>query len=216
MTIYNDPNNQVSVDDPIKSYHDLKTTRQSIKQLLSGGTPNWVRFPNDYRAFVKESFQAEKEQSDRQVAQYRMDDQDLLVDSKPRMVNILTTRDFLKKLKRHGLKCFTFNNPLMPQTVGLWVKPKFTNEMKYIAYMQVPCMYEWSVLRLDRHGLPNGEDFRGWRTILYQLVEKQILTEKEVHKIFGRPTDSIVSRRYRKSLYWFRNRSFQAAHDSDG
>lgn len=195
------------IDDPIKSQHDITTTRQSIKELLANGTPDWVRFPHDYRAFVKESFQAEKEASDRQVAEYRMEDQELLTDSKPRKVNILPTRDFVRKLQSNGIKCFTFNNPLMPQTVGLWAKGRLSNEMIYIAYLQVPCMYEWSVLRLDRHGLPNGEDFRGWRTVLLQLIEKGILTENQAHKIFGRPTESLVSRRYRKSLYWFRNRA---------
>lgn len=203
---------QVVVDDPIKSRHDLKTTRQSIKQLLSGGTPNWIRFPADYKAFVRESFQAEKEQSDSQVSEYRMDDQELLTDAKPRMVNIIMTRDFIKKLRDNGVRCFTLYNG-MPQTVGLWACRPNSQEMVYVAYLQVPCMYEWSILRLDRHNLPNGEDYRGWRTVLVQLIEKGILTEKQTDKIFGKVTDSVVSRRYRRSLYNFRNRK-RSANDT--
>jgi hypothetical protein len=200
------------LEEPIKSRHDITTTRESIKELLAHGTPDWIRFPHDYKEFVKESFAAEKENSDRQVAQYRMDDQELLTDAKPRMVHIITTWDFVKKLKDNGIKCFTFNNPLMPQTVGLWARPKYSGQIVYVAYMQVPCMYEWSVLRLDRHGLPNGEDYRGWRTVLVQLIEKEVLTEQEAHRIFGPPTDGIVSRRYRRSLYDYRNgRRFKPA-----
>lgn len=193
------------LDEPIKSSHDIKTTRESIKQLLADGTPDWVRFPNDYKAFVKESFQAEKENSDRQVAQYRMPDQNILTDAKPRMVNIIYTPVFIKKLKDNGVKCVTFNTPLMPQTVGLWCKAPFSDELKYICYCQIPCMYEWSVLRLDRHGLPNGEDFRGWRTVLAQLIVKEILTEQKAHELFGRPPESAVSKIYRQTLWEFRN-----------
>lgn len=193
------------LEDPIKSRHDLKTTRETIKQLLSGGTPDWVRFPHDYKAFAQESFAAEKEISNSLVKDYKMDDQELLTDAAPRMVNILMARDFVKKLQDSGIKCFTVYNGL-PQTVGLWAKDRHTDEMLYIAYMQIPCMYEWSVLRLDNHGLPNGEDYRGWRTVVCQLILKGVLTEAEADKIFGRPTDAVVSRRYRKTLFEFRNR----------
>ena len=67
-------------------------------------------------------------------------------------------------------------------------------------------MYEWSILKVDRHGLPAGEDFRGWRTVLIQLITKGILTEARAHQIFGKPTDSEVSLIYRESLYYIRNK----------
>jgi len=195
---------QVHVDDPIKSRHDIKTTRQSIKELLANGTPDWLRFPEDYKEFCKESFAAEREQSLAQVAQYKMPGQEILSDPKPRMINIMTTRDFIKKLKDNGVKCITFNNPVMKQTIGLWACPPNSDEMKYIAYCQVPCMYEWSVLRLDKHNLPNGEDYRGWRTVLAQLIIKEILSEKKAHEIFGEPSgaQSVI---YRRTLWNFRN-----------
>lgn len=192
------------LEDPIKSAHDLKTTRESIKQLLADGTPDWIRFPHDYKAFVQESFAAEKEISDNLVKDYKMEDQELLTDTAPRMVNIMMARDFVKKLRDNGVKCFTVDNGLA-QTVALWAKPPYTDEMKYVTYLQIPCMYEWSILRLDKHNLPNGEDYRGWRTVVSQLILKEILTEQEAHRIFGRPTDGVVSRRYRRTLHDFRN-----------
>lgn len=194
-----------TVDDPIKSRHDLKTTRQSIKAILANGTPNWVRWPNDYKAFVRESFAAEKESSDDQVRHFRMEDQDFLIDVKSRKVNIKRTRDIIKTLRDNGVRCFTVQNG-HPQQVGIWCCPSNSDEMVYVCYLQVPYMCEWSVLRLDRHFLPNGEDFRGWRTLIVQLVEKGILTEQKAHKIFGAPTDGMVSRRYRRSLFFYRNR----------
>ena len=39
-----------------------------------------------------------------------------------------------------------------------------------------------------------------------QLVEKGIITEAEANRIFGRPVDGTVSRKFRHTLYWLRNR----------
>ena len=171
---------------------------------MSGGTPDWVSHPEEYKAFVKESFAAEKEASDEQVESYKMDGQDLLTDEKPRKVHIIQTRDFIKRLRDNGIKCFTVDNGLA-NTVALWAARG--QQMIYIAYLQVPAMYEWSILRLDRHNLPAGEKFRGWRTVLAQLIVKDVLTEETAHKIFGKPTGGHVSSRYRKTLWLRRNGS---------
>ena len=207
------PNNLpplVATDDPIKSRHDLKTTRESIKSMLANGTPDWVRFPQDYRAFVQERFAAEKEASNAQVQQYKMDGQEELTNADARKVNPMSSRDFIHKLRSNNIRCFTVDNG-MRGTVALWAANKLSDETIYVAYLQVPAMYEWSVLRLDRHGLPNGEDFRGWRTVLAQLIVKDVLSEAKAHEIFGRPTDGLVSRRYRQTLYDFRNKKGQYA-----
>ena len=197
----------VPLDDPYKSRHDLKTTRESIKQLLANGTPDWFSHPEDYKNYVRESFQAEKEQSDSLVANYKMDDQELLIDFKARMVNPMRSRDFIKKLRDNNIKCFTMDCGL-PGTVGLWcaVPTKHGEDAKYICFIQVPAMFEWSILRLDAHNLPAGERFRGWRTVLFRLIEEDVLTEEQAHKIFGKPTESIVSRRYRRNLRLLRAR----------
>lgn len=191
----------------IKSHHDIKTTQETIKKLLAGGTPDWVSHPEDYRAYAQEAQLAEKEISDNLVSQYRMEDQDLLIDAKARFVNIMPTHIFAQKLTNAGIKNFAMDSG-MAGTVGLWVVRSGMSgfEAKYICYIQVPAMIEWSILRLDDHGLPNGEHYRGWRTVVSQLILKGILTEKRAHEIFGRPTDSIVSRKYRQRLYEYRHR----------
>jgi hypothetical protein len=203
MIEYSTPNLK-TVEDPIRARHNLTATRESIKQLLSGGTPDWCRFPEDYRQFVKESFAAEREQSLSQVAEYRHPDQILLTDAAPRKVNVIVTREFIRKLRNNGVKCFTVYNG-MPGTAGLWACTPFSDEMKYMCYVQIPAMYEWSVMRLDNHNLPNGEDFRGWRTVLSQIIIKEVLTEKKAHEIFGRPVEAAVSRLYRRTMWNFRN-----------
>jgi hypothetical protein len=194
------------LNDPYKERHDVRTTRESIKQMLSNGTPNWIKFPNDYKNFVKESFAAAKEESDEQVEGYKMAHQEILTNAKARKVNAIATRDFIQKLRQNGVKCFTVDNGFPPQTVALWAVRPNSNQVQYVCYLQIPAQYEWSVLKVDRHGLPAGEDFRGWRTVLAQLITKGIMTEKKAHAVFGKPTDSEVSLLYRETLYYIRNK----------
>jgi hypothetical protein len=193
------------VDDPIKSYHDLPTTKASIQQILAGGTPNWVKWPQDYKEFVRESFAAEKEISDEMGEVYHIEDQEDLTNEVARKVNPMSTDAFLWKLRQNGIKCFTIYNGLQG-TVGLWcLPPKQVAKARYICYLQIPAMYEWSVLRLDRHNIPIGEKFRGWRTVLMELIKKEILTEYQAHKIFGHPAGNKVFNRYRRTLWELRN-----------
>jgi hypothetical protein len=193
-------------ENPIRGRHDFKTTRETIKRLLANGVPNWVKWPQDYKAFAKEQIAAEKEVSDTMASAYKMPDQEILTDKKARLVNIMHGRDFIKKLRDNGIKCFTFDNG-MPSTVGLWAAKPGTNEVVYICFMQVPYMPEWSVIRTDSHGVPWGEEYRGWRTVLSQLILKEILTEDQAHKIFGKPALNRISRIYRRTLWNFRNRN---------
>lgn len=191
---------------PWEGRHDLKTTNETIKKLLAGGTPQWVRFPKDYRAFAQESFLADKEVSEVMTRRYRMEDQELLLNEVARKVNPVSTREFVRRLRNAGIKCYTIDNGFPPQSVALWAFKPGTDHVVPVCYLQVPAMYEWSVLRLDKRGMASGESFRGWRTVEVQLIEKGIVSEARAHEIFGRPDDGLVSRRFRKSLHWFRNR----------
>lgn len=185
---------------------NLSATERAIQTLLKDGTPRWASHPHEYRNFVREEFQREKEMSDFQVRSYRWEDQEILSDKKARIVNILHTRDFLSRLRNNGVQCATFYCGL-PDTAGLHaVVPGYEQlGYLYICYVQVPYMCEWSVLRLDAHRLPAGEEYRGWRTVLCRLVEERVLSEEKAHEIFGEPCSGIVSRRYRQSLYFARN-----------
>lgn len=195
-----------SQDDPWVGRHDLKQTRETIKKLLAGGTPNWVRWPKDYKAFAQEAILADKEVSATMALRYKMEDQEELINEVARKVNPWRTRDFIGHLRSNGIKCYSIDGGYPPSTVGLWAFRPGTDHVVPVCFLQKPAMYEWSVLRLDHRGISNGEAFRGWRTVEVQLIEKGIISEARAHEIFGRPVDGSVSRRFRRSLYWFRNR----------
>ena len=193
------------VENPFNEHHDVNATHEAIQMMLAGGTPNWVKFPNDYKQYAKEGYLAEKEISNKMASAYKWDDQEDLTNELARKVNKITTREFMKKLSDNDIKAVVMDNG-MKGTVGLWATPpNRTNKLRYVCFLQVPAMYEWSVLRLDDHGIPSGESFRGWRTVAIQLVEKEIITEAQCHKIFGVPSPNAISARYFRSLWEKRN-----------
>lgn len=206
-----------NLERPWQEHHDLPTTRESIQSILAGGTPDWVKHPEDFKAFARESYLAEKEISDKMAQRYAMEDQEDLTNETARKVNPMSTDDFMRKLRAAGIKCFTVYNGL-PGTVGLWCLPsKQLQKARYICFLQVPAMYEWSVLRLDKRGLPAGEKFRGWRVPVIELIRKEIFTEYQAHKIFGPPSNGSVFSRYRQSLWEIRNlKKFEEGQLSQG
>lgn len=199
----------VDTKDPVKSYHDVKTTTESIKRLLADGTPDWVRFPKDFINQVKEDFAADKEISDGMASQYKLDNQDLFENRAARMVRPMSTKDFIAKLRSKGVKLFTIQNPQNWQQVGLWCSPPGrSDKTRYICFMQIPAMYEWSVVNVNAHGVADGEAYRGWRTVLMEGIKKQIWTEQQAHEWFGAPSPNDTSSVYYKSLWELRNRKY--------
>lgn len=195
------------VQDPWKEHHDIDATQATVQKLLAGGTPDWVKWPEDFKNFAREEFLSHKENSEKGASLYKMEDQEDLTNRAARMVHPMSTRDFIAKLRANGVKCFTVDNQFPPGTVALWcLPPKQNMKARYVCYLQIPAMYEWSVLKIDRYGKPMGEDYRGWRTVLVQLVEKEILTEFQVHKIFGQPSANGVFNRYHQSMWEARNK----------
>lgn len=194
-------------EQPWSGYRDVDATQAIFQQALAGGTPDWVRWPEDYKNFAKEEFEKHREVSETLALDYKIEDQAELINKAARMVNPMSTTAFIQKLRAFGIKCFTVYNGFPPQTVALWcLPPKQNAKARYICFMQTPAMYEWSVLRTDKYGKPDNERFRGWRTVLVQLVEKEILTEAQAHKIFGEASHNHIYGRYHRSLWEARNK----------
>jgi hypothetical protein len=200
-------NTRAHEGDIITGHHDVATTSETVKQLLVDGTPDWVKWPQDYKHYAREAMAREKEISDEMVERYQMDDQEDLTNAKARLVHPMTVDEFMRKLRTNPIcpvKCFTVYNGL-PGTIGLWVlPPRKTGVARYVCYLRTPFMYEWSLLKLDKHNLPAGE-LRGWRTVCMELVKNEIFTEWQINQIFGAPSDGKPFRRYRISMWEIRN-----------
>ncbi|HEV1286534.1 MAG TPA: hypothetical protein VNU44_14530 [Bryobacteraceae bacterium] len=75
---------------------------------------------------------------------------------------------------------------------------------RYASWVQIPAMIEYSVMRFDEHGLPTREKFRGWRTVLLDLIRQGFLTERQANWVFGEPRGP-AARRWQEILQSFRN-----------
>lgn len=208
---------------PIRSRIDTERTDQAIKRILADGTPRWVSHPQEFKSWAQELYIKEQEESKKQVSGYKIEGQDLLTDEKARKINPLSIERFMQKLRDNGVKCFLYqvqspNTPAaMINTVGLWCvipgKERLGHIYKgeghnYITWMDVPFMYEWSVLRVDDHNLPIGEKHRGWRTVVSEMVKNKVFSEQKAHQIFGPPSGR-QSLFYRQRMHTYRNRRYE-------
>jgi len=185
-----------------------KTTEETIKETLKHGTPDWFTRPEDYKEMAKEDYAQQKEISDSLVSEYRLPNQKIFTDEAARMRNPMSCKELLIRLRSHGLKCCIQQNPHSVQgTAGLYaVRPGYEQlGLQLVTSVQVPQMYEWSVIREDEHGLSLGEKYIGWRNTCAALVRKGIWSEEKVHRVFGKPPIRDFSSEYFKSLYEARN-----------
>jgi hypothetical protein len=74
---------------------------------------------------------------------------------------------------------------------------------KTITSLQEPYGPEWSVMRVNDHGIATKEKYRGWRTALLVLIAAGILTEEEVDRAFGPPLGE-AGAWYRQTLQSYR------------
>ena len=63
---------------------------------------------------------------------------------------------------------------------------------------------EWDQLRVDEHSIGTNLRYKGWRSVLMTLVAEGVLTEDDVHRVFGKPTGPRAKRWFR-NLYMLRN-----------
>jgi hypothetical protein len=188
---------------------DRRHTLHLIKELLKGGTPKWYSHPEDYKRLVQEWHKEAQENLLAECRDYKVDDQDSLADPAGRRVNIMPAAVFMRKLRNEGgLTCFSHDSTLKDGTASLFVLMPSARggEWEPMCSIQVPLMWEWSLLRLDpATQLPTGFRDVGWRSAVRCLIFKGALSEEQAHEIFGKPRISTVSKRYRRMLWEHHN-----------
>lgn len=75
---------------------------------------------------------------------------------------------------------------------------------KYLFYMPLGWMREYSIYEFDNRDIPIREKERGWRTITSRFIKAKLVTEEVVNKYFGEPHGE-GSTHYRRQLYRWRN-----------
>lgn len=130
---------------------------------------------------------------------YRWQGQDELSQFRPG--RIMTLSEFRQRLQRAGVNVHVAEVSIRGM-IGLSVN--YGDRLEYVCGVQ-PVMPEYSQLRIGRYGEPQGEKFRGWRTVLLRLIGGDHVTEESALKFFPPPTEQ-GSGPYLKELKALRER----------
>jgi hypothetical protein len=132
-----------------------------------------------------------KEGNKKLTDENRIPDQDLLEDKKMALGMPMLVSEFIRRLER-------LNPRLVIKPGGVrnavQIRYPFKNkegveELEYVGgfYVDEKVLPEYSAVIVDNRGLPLRE-VRGWRTVLVPLVERGILSLKQVELTFGKAT----------------------------
>lgn len=182
------------------------------KAIVGEDTPEMEKAIEQYalNRHVKSSAQNEeelarwKEENYQAVSEYRFLDPAEYADFGPRIGRIYSHDQFITKLRSEfGLTCF-YREMGHDQKLALWVRKDGISEPQVACWIQRPFMIEYEVPSFDDKGLPTGTRYRGWRTCLLQMRMKEMITEDQINKFFGRATGP-ASTRYLKTMQSLRN-----------
>jgi hypothetical protein len=143
-----------------------------------------------------ERLQELRESTDRRLQPQRMADQADFTQAAARRGRVMHTAEVLRRLKR----CV----PRLWAADGLpgWVALHRINRQGQAEYMfAVPWgeLPEYSIVHVDARNLPQREE-RGWRTVLIRLHRSGLLSEPQMSKAFGEPSNGVIASHFRRLL----------------
>jgi hypothetical protein len=148
------------------------------------------------------------------AGKYRWKNQEDYENEEARKISWMHSSEFLHRL-RQIIGCdkiwFTdgrFLNDIAIFRISGVSRPDFDgprHDFKYMWYLPVGWMPEFSIYEFDERWIPVRESKRGWRTPLLRLIKSGILTEEQVEWEFG-PALGEASTVYKRDLFNHRNR----------
>lgn len=126
-------------------------------------------------------------------------------DIQMRMGRIMHSSELINKLRNElHLKCWYRNHPHADKITLMVQRNDGMAEPEVGCWVQNGYAPEYTVMGFDEQGVPVAEKYRGWRTVILQLVLKGHTTEEKAHKVFG-TADRDCAGRYNSILHGIRN-----------
>ena len=146
-----------------------------------------------------------REENDAVAQEYQWLSPDEYEDEGARIGKIMHSSELIKKLTEEcGIPCWYRSHP-QPKRVTLLVDTTHGVKLPEVAcWVQLGFMPEYSIVNFDEHGTVLQEAYRGWRTVLLQLLLKKMVTEDVVTRVFGEAYGP-ASERYLSILRSFRS-----------
>lgn len=159
---------------------------------------------------TKEELARWKEGNDAAAKEYQWCTPEEYHDIQARFGRILHSSTVINMLRdKCKLSCWYRTHPHADKLTLLIDQSGGTQPAQVACWVQNGWSPEYTVMGFDDHGVPLAEKYRGWRTVLLQLIMKGALTEELAHKVFGRAVAPCAGR-YNALLYNWRNRSRKA------
>lgn len=145
-----------------------------------------------------------KEENDAVAQDYQWLNPDEYEDEGARIGTIMHSSELIKKLTQECAMTVVYRPHPQPKRVTLLVDN--TNGIKGLevaCWVQLGYMPEFSICNFDDHGVVLQEAYRGWRTVLLQLLIKRMITEETITRVFGKASGP-AAERYLQILQGFR------------
>jgi hypothetical protein len=148
------------------------------------------------------------EDKNRRLDKYRIPDQEDRKASRGRWGRAMQSSELILKIARIAPSVFPMDGRIEGDISLIRRRP--SGYVDYIAYTNSGLLPEYSIVVVNEDNLPLHE-LRGWRTVLLRLIKAGVVTEEQVNKEFGLPSDGEISRFWREELKRFRDQQFNRA-----
>jgi hypothetical protein len=145
-----------------------------------------------------------KEENDNLAQEYQWLSPDEYEDEKARIGRIMHSSELIKKLTEEcGITAVYRPHP-QPKRVTLLVdKTQGIKGLEVACWVQFGYMPEYSIMNFDDHGVVLQEAYRGWRTVLLQLLVQHMIDEETMTRVFGEAVGP-AARKYLEIVRGFR------------
>ena len=127
-----------------------------------------------------------KEENDSLARDYQWLNPGEYEDEKARIGRIMHSSELIKKLTEECNMSAVYRPHPQPKRVTLLVDPTLGIQgMQVACWVQFGYMPEYSICNFDDHGVVLQEAYRGWRTVLLQLLVKHMIDEETINRVFG-------------------------------
>ena len=145
-----------------------------------------------------------KEENDNLARAYQWLNPGEYEDEKARIGRIMHSSELIKKLTEEcGISARYRPHP-QPKRITLLVDTsQGIKGMEVACWVQFGYMPEYSICNFDDHGVVLQEAYRGWRTVLLQLLVKHMIDEETINRVFGEAVGP-AARKYLELVRAFR------------
>lgn len=120
------------------------------------------------------------------------------VDAHARLGRVLHHSDFIAPLRKAIPTLHVCDG--QPGYISLYVPTANGNQLRYLGWVGEGDNAEYSSFVLGKYDVPKLER-RGWRTTLLRILLAGAISERQALRIFGQPSNGIVSKYWRLGLW---------------